>query len=131
MSKPASWVKDARKRTQNKGIEKGFQRRRVEQSGLDHIWTADLGGPYFTSNQSKATTEKRDVDETIAIDKYPELLPHQDKMITMATYIPQEINEKLLHDMKSLSSQIKKIANSQVPHNLWDIRAPQGARAYP
>lgn len=66
MSKPASWVKDARKRTQNKGIEKGFQRRRVEQSGLDHIWTADLGGPYFTSNQSKATTEKRDVDETIA-----------------------------------------------------------------
>ena len=62
-----------------------------------------------------------DVDELPAINNYCELLPHQDKMITMATYIPQVIDQQLLHDMKSLSSQIQKIASSQVLHNLRDI----------
>jgi hypothetical protein len=64
-----------------------------------------------------------DVDEIPAIENYWKLLPHQDKMITMATYIPQVIDQQLLQDMKCLSSRIQKIASSQVPHNLRDIIA--------
>ena len=64
-----------------------------------------------------------DVDEKPAIEKYWKLMPHQDKMITMATYIPQVIDQPLLQDMKYLSSQIQQIASLQVPHNLRDIIA--------
>jgi hypothetical protein len=64
-----------------------------------------------------------DVDEKVAIEKYWGLLPHQDKMIPMATYIPQVIDQPLLQDMKYLSSQIQQIASLQVPHNLRDIIA--------
>jgi hypothetical protein len=59
-------LKDARKLKQNKDIKKVFQRRRVEQSGLDHIWTADVGGTYFGNNQAKKTTEKNNQNDTIA-----------------------------------------------------------------
>ena len=64
-----------------------------------------------------------DDEETTAIENYFERHPHQHKMITMATHIPQVIDQQLLHDMKRLSSQIQKIASSQVPHNLRDIIA--------
>lgn len=59
-------LKDARRLKQNKDIKKVFQRRRVEQSGLDHIWTADVGGAYFGNNQAKKTTEKNNQNDTIA-----------------------------------------------------------------
>lgn len=59
-------LKDVRKLKQNRDIEKVFQRRRVEQSGLDHIWSADVGGPYFGNNQAKKTTEKNNQNDTIA-----------------------------------------------------------------
>ena len=66
MSKPQNRLKDARKLIKNKEIIKVFPRRRVEQSGLDHIWTMDIGGPHFTSNQAKSTTNKLNQEDTIA-----------------------------------------------------------------
>ena len=66
MSKPQNRLKDARKLIKNKEIIKVFPRRRVEQSGLDHIWTMDIGGPHFTSNQAKSTTNKLTQEDTIA-----------------------------------------------------------------
>ena len=75
-----------------------------------------------TPEERNTQTSKRTGEDHPTSDAI-ELLPHQDKMITMATYIPQVIDQQLLHDMKSLSSQIQKIASSQVPHNLRDIIA--------
>ena len=44
-----------------------FQRRRVEQSGLDHIWSLDTAGTFFTINTSKSTTRKEIDDYRIAM----------------------------------------------------------------
>jgi hypothetical protein len=75
-----------------------------------------------TPEERNTQTSKRTGEDHPTSDAI-ELLPHQDKMITMAPYIPQVIDQQLLHDMKSLSSQIQKLVSSQVPHNLRDIIA--------
>jgi hypothetical protein len=50
----------------NKPIETKFERRRVEQSGLDHIWSLDLAGTFFGDNRSKNITKTRKMEDDIA-----------------------------------------------------------------
>ena len=69
-----------------------------------------------------------DDDDATERNNYCQRLPHQHKNIDMTTFIPAEIDEKLLQYMKILSSEIQSLASSQVPHNVRDIIANEMMR---
>ena len=50
-----------------------------------------------------------DDDARNTINEYGKSLPHQYKEISMTTYIPLEIDEKLLQKMKRISSKIRAL----------------------